>query len=297
MSDLLGTWGAYAVVTIQISVPPLLAWRAWYVEDPRRSKAAERSRGTAKGRSARGFAHDQGTGSANVALSCTQCASPVPLLASTFPCHACGTLITPPAEYADALRAASETERTLLRAERVWSWSRVWTSVPVIWLGRLMLLAWLVLVLASAVVLWGTWMAALVPAAAIVAIVQVFVGLALLAALRDMRFRIPPLPPRAQLHAPPELAECAGCGSPLAFARDRFSAVCGYCTGVQYRLALADQARSGATRAAIQAQLNLLDGVRALDEKRFELAGATVITGIAVVFYVVLFGLGWLLDL
>jgi len=205
--------------------------------------------------------------------------------------------VTPPAAYAGALAAAAETERTLARAERVWLWSRVWTSLPVVWLGRLLLVGWLVVVVAAAVVCWGTWLSALVPCAVTVALVQCILGAALFSSLRELRAQIPPLPARAELEAPAELGSCAGCGSPFEFAANRMSAVCGYCTAVQYRRALAQDAMNDAVQAARGARCSLLDGIRALDTKRFELAGVTVLTGIAVVFYGVLFGLGSLMEL
>ena len=281
---------ANVAIVAQIAVPLLLAWPAWRIEDPA-TTAPERDGSRPRRGPRRRAEISTLAGPARAALVCTACQAPVPLLASSFACPFCGSPTTAPPEYAGALAAAAQAGQHLARAERAWRWSRVWTSLLFVWSGRLAVVAWLVVVVGAAVELIDAWPKALLALACIIAVAQTFFGLALFAAMRDLRRAIPPLPARAELTAPPESGQCAGCMSPVAFAADRFSLVCGYCTAVQYRRALAHAAHAGAQGAEVAAERSLLDGLRALEMKRFELAGAVAITGIAVVFYAVIFGL------
>ena len=279
------SWVAAVVVVLQILVPLALAWPAWRVEDPR-ADAARPIDGRRRGRRRRPTPAPPPS-TPRTALCCTKCKAPLPLLAESFPCHYCGTPTTPPPEYVGGIVAARRAGEDLARAETVWRWSRLWSGAPFVWAGRLFVVAWLVVVIVAAVALAEVFPVGVLALAVLVAIVQVFFGLAVFSALRSMRAELPPLPPRAAMHVPPEIATCMGCGSPLAFAADRFSSVCGYCTAVQYRLALAHAAHDEAKGREAAAAHSLLDGMRALATKRFEMAGAVVLTGVAVVFYAV----------
>jgi predicted RNA-binding Zn-ribbon protein involved in translation (DUF1610 family) len=229
-------------------------------------------------------------------LVCASCHAPVALEADVFPCPHCAAEVRPPPEYVAALTNRRIAQRELARAERVWRWSR-WTSArPLVWLLRLVIVAWSLLVIGAALGLSETWPQPVLMLAGILALLFVLVGLAFASVLADEHEKLPPLPKRSAFHGAAEGGACTTCGAPVQFAENRLTTLCPYCRGETYRVALAQRERRDATVDRRAANDSLRDAVSALDERRSDLFALVSFLAFAEIFYAVIFGFGWAWD-
>ena len=289
---------ACIVVGVQLAVPLILGvpilLRGAPDDVPAQTPQSKR-RGFLARRKSRGAPTVRDDGPRLAALVCAQCKAPVPLVSSQFPCPFCAAPVAPPPEYVAALRDRERAAKELLRAERLWRWSRVTSSPWLLWPVRLIDVAWSLLVgLCCAAVSGVFWFFPwpVLAAAGIVAFFQVFIGLFYIQVFADMRKTLPPPPKRTDLVCGAETAACRGCTAPMQFAANQLAAVCNYCGADNYRAALARAQREGAAADKDAASRSLLDAARDVRSRRNETVLFIGFLCIAELFYAVVFTLG-----
>jgi hypothetical protein len=220
-------------------------------------------------------------------LKCAACGAPVPLQGQVFPCPHCGAEVKPPAEYVAALNDREATAAELVKAERMWRWSR-WTSSPLLlWPLRFAMIAWLGLVLFGAAVLGEDWPKMVLFLAIILAIV--FVGLAWISGMAGERKQLPPLPKNEVFDGPAADGVCTSCGAPVRFPEKRIAMLCLYCTAEAYRASVAKAEERKAKTDHAAAGQSLLDAMIARRDRRDDLLLFFAFMGIAEIFYGVVF--------
>lgn len=222
-------------------------------------------------------------------LKCASCGSPVPLEGEVFPCRHCHAEVTPPAEYVAALRDRAATADQLVKAERMWRWSR-WTSSPLLlWPLRIAVIAWLALVIVSVAWLREDWPKMVLFLAVILAMLLVLVGLAWISGMARERNTLPALPTNDVFAAPAADGTCTTCGASVHFHEGRVAMLCLYCATEAYRVEAANAEAQKAKSDHAAASQSLLDAMVARRDRRNELLLLVAFMGIAEIFYAVVF--------
>jgi Zn finger protein HypA/HybF involved in hydrogenase expression len=230
-------------------------------------------------------------------LRCPSCDAPVPLTAADFPCPFCHAAIHPPEAYQRLLALRGQARQELARAERLWRFSRISSSLLVVWLCRIALVAWSLAVLFAIAVKSEEWPRLVLWLPAIVMIVQGFVGLAEISALRDMRKMLPPVPARAAFAVAAGNGDCPECGAPVHFDAERLATTCGYCGADAYRAALAEAARTEAQATEARSRKQLREAVADVRSRREELGTFFSFLAFAELFYAVFLAIAAVYDL
>ena len=269
---------ANAVVLAQIMVPLVVGYFEWKRPAPHERRSGKKGRIP--------FPEQPAARRNLEPLRCSHCGAPVPLIAKSFPCPACGRHIRPAAAYAAALRDRAAAIRELELAERLWRRSRWMSSLWFVWLLRVVLLVVTIGVFVACYHSVDAGMPGVLAGfAALIALVQFILWLPLTYVLRELRPMVPPVPERRFLRPKAEAITCRHCGAPAWFEEGRFSTTCAYCGGDSYRAALAEKARAEAKASRSVAQASLRSAVAAWRERRHELGAPLAILAAGEIFF------------
>lgn len=229
-------------------------------------------------------------------LKCPTCGAPVPLEGQVFPCRHCHAEVRPPPEYAAALRDREVTAADLVKAERMWRWSR-WTSSPLLlWPLRLAIVMWLAVVVVSAAGLSDDWPKMVLFLAVILAVLLLIVGLAWVSGIAAERRQLPPLPNNDVFDSPAADGACTSCGAPVHFPEKRIAILCLYCAAEAYRVEIAKAEKRKAKSDRGAAGQSLLDAMIARRDRRNDFLLFLSFMGIAEIFYGVIFTFAAIAD-
>jgi uncharacterized Zn finger protein (UPF0148 family) len=228
-------------------------------------------------------------------LHCPSCGAPVPLEAAAFACPFCHAAINPPEDYQRLLALRARSKQELARAERLWRFSRVLTSRPVVWLFRVGVIVWALLVLFASAALSQDWPGMVILFAIVMVTLEVIVGLAFAGAVNDMRKMLPRLPAHAAMHIGAGNGTCPECGAPVRFDDGRLATTCGYCGADAYRAALAEAARADAQDEERRSRKSLREAVTDVRARREDFVVFFGFLAFAELFYAAVFLLmaGW----
>lgn len=208
-------------------------------------------------------------------LKCAACGAGVPLRAENMKCLRCDTSIPVPEDYARTTKLRERAARQLQKAVEAWRRANLFTAWPIRWTLWLIAPVWLAATLIGCFSNIGNSLFARGTSTAFLALFATLGGISLVIAfwayafyLSGTRRRLPVIPDIGRKVGEAEVANCHLCGGGISYREGDLAALCGYCGGETYRVAVARRAHAVAAEEREQASVSLHDAMSEIVERR-----------------------------
>ncbi|MBD0326776.1 MAG: ankyrin repeat domain-containing protein, partial [Pyrinomonadaceae bacterium] len=210
-----------------------------------------------------------------VPLKCDTCGAGVPLKVEKMKCLRCDTAIPVPEDYAKTNALREKAAIKLQRAVAAWRRANLFTAWPIRWTLWLVAPFILIATLIGCFTNIGNSLFAISTSVAFLAMFALLGGISLVIAfwayafyLNGTRKRLPQIPNVGEKVGAAEVASCHLCGGGIKYEEGDLAALCGYCGGETYRVAVARSARLKAAEEKEQAAVSLYDAMSEIVARR-----------------------------
>jgi Ankyrin repeats (3 copies) len=208
-------------------------------------------------------------------IKCAACGAGVPLQPENMSCPRCNSPVPVPEDYAGTMKLREKAARGLQKATAAWRRANRFTIWPIRWALWLIAPPWLAATLIGCFSNIGNSLFAASTSAAFLALFATLGGISLVIAfwsyafyLSGTRKRLPLIPSTSRKVGEAQFGNCHLCGGSIFYSEGDLAAVCGYCGGETYRVAVARRAHAVAAEEKEQVSISLHDAMAEIAERR-----------------------------